>query len=189
MSQVILGDKEYFKGIGKIPFEGKGSRNPLAFKYYDPSRVVRGKSMAEHFKFAIAYWHSFCNDGADPFGSPTKIYPWNTAEDPIQNAKDKMDAAFEFLSKLGVNYFCFHDVDLIDEAPLAEFEKRLDVITDYAMEKMKGTDIKVLWGTANLFSHPRYMNGAATNPDFNTLAYAGALVQHAIDATITLGGE
>ena len=189
MSQVILGDKEYFKGIGKIPFEGKESRNPLAFKYYDPSRVVRGKSMAEHFKFAIAYWHSFCNDGADPFGSPTKIYPWNTAEDPVQNAKDKMDAAFEFMSKLGVNYFCFHDVDLIDDAPLAQFEKRLDAITDYALVKMKGSDINVLWGTANLFSHPRYMNGAATNPDFNTLAYAGAQVKNAIDATIKLGGE
>ena len=100
-----------------------------------------------------------------------------------------MDAAFEFMSKLGVNYFCFHDVDLIDDAPLAQFEKRLDAITDYALDKMKGTDINVLWGTANLFSHPRYMNGAATNPDFNTLAYAGAQVKNAIDATIKLGGE
>ena len=190
MSSIILGDKEYFKGIGKINFEGKESKNPLSFKYYNPTQVVNGKSMAQHFKFAIAYWHSFCNDGGDPFGVGTKNYPWNTASDPIQNAKDKMDAAFEFLTKLGVDYFCFHDVDLIDEgSTLGETEQRLAFITDYALSKMNGNDIKVLWGTANLFSNPRYMNGAATNPDFNTLAYAGAQVKNAIDATIKLGGE
>lgn len=190
MSQIILGDKEYFKGIDTIHFEGKESRNPLAFKYYNPNQIVRGKSMAEHFKFAIAYWHSFCNDGGDPFGSATKIYPWNTSSDPIQNAKDKMDAAFEFMTKLGVDYFCFHDIDLIDEGDtLSETEQRLNTITDYAQQKMKGSDIKVLWGTANLFSNPRYMNGAATNPDFHTLAYAGAQVKNALDATIKLGGE
>ena len=190
MSQVVIGETEYFKGIDQIKFEGKESRNPLAFKFYDPTRIVRGKSMAEHFKFAIAYWHSFCNDGGDPFGIGTKRYPWNVATDPIQNAKDKMDAAFEFLTKLGVDYFCFHDVDLIDEGnSLSETESRLNTITDYALNKMAGTNVKVLWGTANLFSNPRYMNGAATNPDFNTLAYAGAQVKNAIDATIKLGGE
>ena len=190
MSKVIIGETEYFKGIGQIQFEGKESRNPLAFKYYDPNKVIKGKTMAEHFKFAIAYWHSFCNDGGDPFGVGTKQYPWNSSGDPFQNAKDKMDAAFEFLSKLGVDYFCFHDVDLIDEGhTLSETESRLQAITDYGLEKMKGTDIKVLWGTANLFSNPRYMNGAATNPDFKTVAYAGAQVKNAIDATIKLAGE
>ncbi len=190
MSGIILGDKEYFKGIGKVQFEGKKSKNPLAFKYYNAEQKVGGKTMAEHFKFAIAYWHSFCNDGGDPFGVGTKSYPWNTSSDAVQNAKDKMDAAFEFLTKLGVDYYCFHDVDLVDEGPnLVEFERRLNAITDYAAEKMKGTDIKVLWGTANLFSNPRYMNGASTNPDFNVVAYAGAQVKNALDATIKLGGE
>lgn len=190
MSKIILGDKEYFKGIGAISFEGKKSNNPLSFKYYDPSQIVGNKTMAEHFRFAVAYWHSFCNDGGDPFGMATKLYPWNVASDPIQNAKDKMDAAFEFISKMGINYFCFHDVDLIAEGPnLKEFEQRLNAITDYGLSKMKGSDIKVLWGTANLFSHPRYMNGAATNPDFQAVAYAGAQVKNAIDATIKLGGE
>lgn len=187
---VILGDKEYFKGINKIGFEGRQSKNPLAFKYYDAYKVVSGKTMAQHFKFAIAYWHSFCNDGGDPFGIGTKLYPWNTSSDPIQSAKDKMDAAFEFITKIGAEYFCFHDVDLIDEgSTLVEFEKRLEIITDYAKEKMSGSNIKVLWGTANLFSNPRFMNGASTNPDFNTVAYACAQVKNAIDATIKLGGE
>lgn len=190
MSKVILGEKEYFKGIGKIEFEGRESDNPLAFKWYDANRKVAGKSMKKHFKFAVAYWHTFCNDGGDPFGSGTKVYPWATNDDPIQRAKDKMDAAFEFLSKLGVEYFCFHDIDLIDEGDsFKEFEKRLNIITDYGVQKMKGNKTKVLWGTANLFSNPRYMNGAATNPDFNVLAYAGAQVKNAIDATIKMGGE
>lgn len=187
---VILGEKEYFKGIGKIEFEGRQSKNPLAFKYYDPNKVVGGKTLAQHFKFAIAYWHSFCNDGGDPFGMGTKNYPWNTSTDPVQNAKNKMDAAFEFITKIGAEYYCFHDVDLIDEGPnLVEFERRLDIITDYAAEKMKGSNIKVLWGTANLFSNPRFMNGASTNPDFDTVSYACAQVKNAIDATIKLGGE
>lgn len=190
MSGVIIGDTEYFKGIGKIEYEGKKSKNPLAFKYYQPSKKVGNKTMAEHFKFAVAYWHSFCNDGGDPFGAGTKAFPWSTSSDPVQAAKDKMDAAFEFMSKLGVDYFCFHDVDLIEEGPsFKEFERRLNVITDYAQDKMAGTHIKVLWGTANLFSNPRYMNGASTNPDFNTVAYACAQVKNAIDATIKLGGE
>ena len=182
--------QEYFKGIGKINFEGKGSKNPLAFKYYEPGKVIMGKTMAEHFKFAIAYWHAFNNVGGDPFGGGTKVYPWDASADVVSRAKHKMDAAFEFMDKIGVEYFCFHDFDLIDEgATLAESAKRLDAITDYAAAKMKGTDIKVLWGTANLFSNERYMNGAATNPNFDVVAYAGAQVKNAIDATIKLGGE
>ncbi len=187
---MLTGSKEYFKGIDKIKFEGKGSQNPLAFKYYQPEKVVMGKTMAEHFKFAIAYWHAFTNTGGDPFGPGTKSFPWNKSTDPIQRAKEKMDAAFEFLEKIGVNYFCFHDFDLIDEGDsLSESKKRLDIISDYALEKMAGTDLKVQWGTANLFSHPRYMNGAATNPDFNVVAFAGAQVKNALDTTIKLGGE
>jgi len=180
----------YFEGIEQIQFEGKESKNQLAFKYYDKDRVVAGKTMAEHFKFAIAYWHTFNNTGGDPFGPGTKVYPWSTADTAEQRAIDKMDAAFEFLHKIGAKYFCFHDFDLIDEGKdLAESRKRLEFISDYALEKMKETDVKVLWGTANLFSHPRYMNGAATNPDFDVLAYAGGQVKNAIDTTIKLGGE
>ncbi len=190
MSKVIIGEKEYFKGIKQIKFEGRKTDNPLAFKWYDPKQKVAGKSLKSHFKFAMAYWHTLCNTGEDPFGPGTKVFPWATASDPIQKAKDKMDAAFEFMSKVGLDYFCFHDVDLIDEGPnFKEFSKRLDKITDYAQQKMKGNSIKVLWGTANLFSNPRYMNGASTNPDFNVVAYAGAQVKNAIDATIKLGGE
>ncbi|MDA9773681.1 xylose isomerase [Saprospiraceae bacterium] len=181
---------EYFKGIEKIKFEGKDSKNHLAFRYYNPSQVVNGKSMKDHFKFAIAYWHSFTNTGGDPFGGGTKEYPWLTADTVEKRATDKMDAAFEFMHKIGADYFCFHDFDLIEEGKdLVESRKRLDFISDYALEKMKGTDVKVLWGTANLFSHPRYMNGAATNPNFDVLAYAGAQVKNAIDTTIKLGGE
>ncbi len=186
----IIGNTEYFKGIGSVRFEGKESDNPLAYKYYDPKRIVLGRTMHEHFKFAVAYWHTFCNTGGDPFGVGPKNYPWNTAADPLQAAKDKMDAAFEFISKLGLEYFCFHDYDLVDEAEtLAASEKRLQTIVDYGKVKKAGTSIKVLWGTANLFGHPRYMNGAATNPDFNVVAHAGAQVKNALDATIALGGE
>jgi xylose isomerase len=181
---------EYFKGINKIGYDGKGSRNPLAFKYYQPDQVVMGKSMADHFKFAIAYWHTFTNTGGDPFGPGTKTYAWDADADAITRAKAKMDAAFEFMDKLGVKYFCFHDYDLIDEGEtLAESQQRLAAITDYAADKMASRDVKVLWGTANLFSHPRYMNGAATNPDFDVVAYAAAQVKNALDATIKLGGE
>ena len=190
MSNVILGDQEYFKGVGKIEFEGKASDNPLAFKWYNPDQIVGGKTMKEHFKFAVAYWHTFCGTGGDPFGAPTKLFPWLASNDPIVSAKQKMDAAFEFFTKLGIDYYCFHDVDLIDEADtLIEFEKRLEIITDYAAQKQAASGVKVLWGTANLFSNPRYMNGAITNPDFNVLAYAGAQVKNAIDATIKLKGE
>ncbi|MDO6603751.1 xylose isomerase [Arenibacter palladensis] len=186
----IIGNKEYFKGIGDIKFEGKESDNPLAFKYYNPDQVVAGKTMREHFKFAIAYWHTFCGQGADPFGPGTQNFAWDQSSDPVQAAKDKADAAFEFISKMGFDYFCFHDFDLIQEgATFAESEKRLSIITDYLKEKKADSGIKLLWGTANCFSNPRYMNGAATNPDFNVVARAGGQIKLALDATIALGGE
>ena len=185
-----MGDKEYFKGIPKIAFEGKASDNPLAFKYYNPDQVVAGMTMREHFKFAIAYWHSFCGQGSDPFGAGTQNFPWDQSNDPVQAAKDKADAAFEFISKMGFDYFCFHDYDLIQEGnSLAESEKRLTAITDYIKIKQDASGIKLLWGTANCFSNPRYMNGAATNPDFDVVAYAGAQVKMALDATMKLNGE
>ncbi|RIV46409.1 xylose isomerase [Flagellimonas pelagia] len=187
---ITTGDKEFFKGIGKIPFEGKGSDNPFAFKYYDENKMVGGKTMKEHFRFAIAYWHTFTGVGGDPFGAPTQDFPWLSSTDPIQQAKDKMDAAFEFITKIGAPYYCFHDFDLIAEGgTLAESEKRLQTITDYAQEKMAASGVKLLWGTANCFSNPRYMNGAATNPDFDVVAFAGAQVKNALDATIKLNGE
>ena len=186
----ILGNKEYFKGIGEIKFEGKESDNPLAFKYYNPDQVVAGKTMREHFKFAIAYWHTFCGQGGDPFGPGTQNFGWDQSSDPIQAAKDKADAAFEFISKMGFDYFCFHDTDLIQEgATFAEQEKRVALITEYLQEKKKGNNIKLLWGTANCFSNPRYMNGASTNPDFNVVARAGGQIKLALDATIALEGE
>lgn len=187
---VTLGDKEYFKGIPKIKYEGKKSNNPFSFKWYNEDQKVAGKTMKDHFRFAIAYWHTFCGDGGDPFGAPTKRFPWLVSDDPIQSAKDKMDAAFEFITKIGAPYYCFHDVDMVDEgATLAESESRLQILTDYALEKQKASGVKLLWGTANLFSNPRYMNGAATNPDFDVVAYAGGQVKNALDATIKLGGE
>tara|TARA_B110000027_G_scaffold39745_1_gene43876 strand:- start:5237 stop:6562 length:1326 start_codon:yes stop_codon:yes gene_type:complete len=185
-----LATKEYFKGIDTIKFEGKESDNPLAFKYYNPSQVVAGKTMREHFKFAIAYWHTFCGQGADPFGPGTQNFAWDQSSDPIQAAKDKADAAFEFIGKMGFDYFCFHDYDLIQEAPtFAESEKRLATIVDYIKQKKVETGIKLLWGTANCFSNPRYMNGASTNPDFNVMARAGGQIKLALDATIALNGE
>ncbi len=187
---LLIGEKEFFKGIGPIVFEGKTSDNPFAFKYYNPEQMVAGKTMHEHFRFAIAWWHTLCGTGGDPFGPGTKIFPWNASDDPIQRAKDKMDAGFEFITKIGAEFYCFHDFDLVDEGPtLSESEKRLAVISDYALEKQKASGVKVLWGTANLFSNPRYMNGAATNPDFDVVAYAGAQVKNALDVTIKLGGE
>ena len=186
----LIGNKEYFKGIDKIKYEGKESDNPLAFKYYDENKVVAGKTMKEHFKFAVAYWHTLCNTGGDPFGPGTKVYPWSVATDPIQAAYDKADAAFEFITKMGFDYYCFHDYDLIDEAPtLAESEKRVRTIVEYLKQKQKDSDVKLLWGTANCFSNPRYMNGASTNPDFNVVARAGAQIKIALDATIALNGE
>ena len=182
---------EYFKGISKIQFEGQASRNPFAFRWYEEDKVVAGKSMKDHFRFAAAYWHSLCGGGGDPFGHATRYMPWLTqSSDAVQQAKDKMDAAFEFFTKLGVPYYCFHDVDLIDEGDtIQEYERRMQIITDYAYQKQEATGMKLLWGTANLFSHPRYMNGASTNPDFKVVARAGVQIKNAIDATIKLGGE
>ncbi|MBW1294449.1 xylose isomerase [Aquimarina litoralis] len=186
---VLIG-KEYFKGIDSIKYEGPESDNPLAFKYYDADRIVAGKTLREHFKFAVAYWHTFCGLGADPFGPGTHKFDWDTSSDPIQAAKDKADAAFEFISKMGFDYFCFHDYDLVQEGnSFAESEKRLATIVDYIRQKKQDTGIKLLWGTANCFSNPRYMNGAATNPDFNVVARAGGQVKLALDATIALDGE
>ncbi|WP_235298414.1 xylose isomerase [Portibacter marinus] len=182
--------KTYFPQIGKITFEGKTSKNPMAYTHYDPSKNIRGKSMKEYFKFAVAYWHSFCGTGADPFGPGTRNLEWNKSDDAYKRATDKMDAAFEFIGKLGIPYYCFHDVDLIDEGDtIAEYEKRMKFITDYALRKQEGTGIKLLWGTANLFSHSRYMNGASTNPDFAVLARGAVQVKNSIDATIKLGGQ
>lgn len=187
---IITGNQEFYKGIGKIQYEGKDSDNPLAFKYYNPEQVVAGKTMAEHFRFAVAYWHTFCGQGGDPFGPGTQQFAWDQASDPLQRAKDKADAAFEFITKMGFQFFCFHDVDLIEEAPsLAETEKRLQFITDYVAEKQKASGVELLWGTANCFSNPSYMNGAATNPDFNVVARAGAQIKMALDATIALKGQ
>ncbi len=181
---------EYFKGINKIQFEGKESDNPMAFKYYNPEQVVAGKKMKEWFKFSIAYWHTFCGQGSDPFGPGTQNFAWDQSSDAVQAAKDKADAAFEFINKMGFDYYCFHDYDLIQEgATFAESEQRLNTITDYIKGKQAETGIKLLWGTANCFSNPRYMNGASTNPDFNVLARAGGQVKLALDATIKLGGE
>ncbi|KYG77278.1 xylose isomerase [Roseivirga spongicola] len=186
----LIGNAEYFKGIDKIQFEGRESDNPLAFKYYDENKVVAGKTMKEHFRFAISYWHTFTGVGGDPFGAPTQNFPWLQNTDPLQQAKDKMDAAFEFITKIGAPFYCFHDFDLIAEGSnYAESTKRLELITDYALEKQKASGVKLLWGTANCFSHPRYMNGAATNPDFDVVAIAGAQVKNALDATIKLDGE
>jgi xylose isomerase len=162
----------------------------MSFKYYDENLVIGGKTLKDHLRFATAYWHTFCGAGLDPFGAPTKEFPWMTGSDPIQRAKDKMDAAFEFITKIGMPYYCFHDFDLIEEgSSIAESEKRLEVISDYAQVKQRESGVKLLWGTANLFSHPRYMNGAATNPDFQVVAYAGAQVKTALDITLKLGGE
>ena len=187
---IVLGNKEYYKGIGAIKFEGKESDNPLAFKYYNPDQVVAGKTMREHFRFAIAYWHTFCGQGSDPFGPGTQNFAWDQSSDPIQAAKDKADAAFEFISKMGFDYFCFHDYDLVAEGPtFAESERRLATITEYLKQKKSESGIKLLWGTSNCFSNPRFMNGAATNPDFNVVARAGGQVKLALDATIALDGE
>ena len=187
---ILKGDKEYFKNIPAIKYEGPKSDNPFAFKYYNPDQIVAGKSMREHFKFAVAYWHTFCGQGADPFGIGTQNFLWDQASDPIQRALDKADAAFEFITKMGFEYYCFHDYDLIEEGnSLSESEKRLETIIAYLKDKQKASGVKLLWGTANCFSNPRYMNGAATNPDFKVVAHAGAQVKMALDATMALNGE
>ena len=188
--KVVTGQKEYFPEIGKIQFEGKDSNNPLAFKWYDENKIVAGKTMKDHFRFAIAYWHTFCGDGNDPFGGATLNYGWNDGSDAITRGKQKMDAAFEFITKIGAPFYCFHDFDLVSEgANIAESDKNVQTIVDYAKEKQTESGVKLLWGTSNVFSNPRYMNGAATNPDFAVLAQAATQIKRALDATIALGGE
>ena len=187
---ITLGAKEYFPSIKKVNFEGKTSKNPLAFRYYNENQMVAGKTMKEHFRFAVAYWHAFNNTGNDPFGVGPRPMPWMNATNPVQAAHEKMDAAFEFITKMGIPFYCFHDVDLVDEGDsIKETERRLHKLVDYAKLKQEASGVRLLWGTANLFSHPRYMNGAATNPDFQVVAYAATQVKNALDATITLGGE
>lgn len=187
---IITGDKEFFPGIGKIQYEGPQTDNPLAYRWYDENKVVAGKTMKEHLRFACAYWHSFVGNGGDPFGEPTHHYDWNNKQDAVERAKDKMDAAFEFITKLGMPYYCFHDVDVVDYTnDVVDNENRLAILTDYAKQKQDASGVKLLWGTANLFSNKRYMNGAATNPDFHVLAHGAAQVKTALDATIALGGE
>ena len=181
--------KEYFPQIGKIPFKGTESKDVMAFHYYDPEKVVMGKKMKDWLKFAMAWWHTLGGASGDQFGGQTRSYEWDKAEDAVQRAKDKMDAGFEIMQKLGIEYFCFHDIDLVDEADtIEEYEARMKAITDYAKERMAETGIKLLWGTANVFDNKRYMNGAATNPDFDVVARAAVQIKNAIDATIKLGG-
>ncbi len=185
-----MANKEYFPTVGKIPFEGKDSKNPMAFHYYDPEKVVAGKKMKDWLKFAMAWWHTLCAEGSDQFGPGTKSFPWNGDPDPVQAAKNKVDAGFELMQKLGIGYYCFHDVDLVAEADtIEEYEKNLKEVVAYLKKKQAETGIKLLWGTANVFGHKRYMNGASTNPDFDVAARAMVQIKNAIDATIELGGQ
>jgi xylose isomerase len=190
MANVITGEKEFFKGIGQVKYEGLESDNPLAFRWYDENRVVAGKTMKDHLRFAGAYWHSFVATGGDPFGEATIVHPWDAKSDPIERAKDKMDAAFEFLTKMNLPFYCFHDVDVVDFTnDVQDNERRLQTLVEYAKQKQAASGVKLLWGTANLFSNRRYMNGASTNPNFHVLAHGAAQVKSALDATIALGGE
>ncbi|WP_201746214.1 xylose isomerase [Veronia nyctiphanis] len=191
MVDVFQGTRAYFPEVkSKIPFEGIESDSPLAFKFYDENKVIAGKTMKEHLRYSVCYWHTFCGAGADPFGPGTRQYPWDDSADPMVAAEHRMDAAFEFFTKLGVPYYCFHDRDLAPEGKSpVDSENRLMSLVARAKERQKETGVKLLWGTANLFSHPRYMNGASTNPDFNVVAHAASQVKSALDATIELGGE
>ena len=185
-----MANKEYFPNLGKIPFEGKDSKNPLAFHYYNPEQVVAGKKMKDWLKFSLAWWHTLCAEGGDQFGGGTKTFPWNEGATALERAKNKMDAGFEIMQKIGLEYYCFHDVDLIDEAATPEeYEANMKAIVEYAKQKQAETGIKLLWGTANVFGHKRYMNGASTNPDFDVAARAMLQIKTAIDATIELGGQ
>ena len=185
-----MANKEYFPNLGKIPFEGKDSKNPLAFHYYNPEQVVAGKKMKDWLKVSLAWWHTLCAEGGDQFGGGTKTFPWNEGATALERAKNKMDAGFEIMQKIGFEYYCFHDVDLIDEAATPEeYEANMKAIVEYAKQKQAETGIKLLWGTANVFGHKRYMNGASTNPDFDVAARAMLQIKTAIDATIELGGQ
>jgi xylose isomerase len=187
---IVEKSKTWFKNIPQVKFEGRDTDNPFAFHWYDENKVVAGKTLKEHFKFACAYWHSFNGKGTDPFGGATHIFPWDESSDPLERAYAKADAAFEFITKMNLPYYCFHDVDAIDYTDdIADNERRLKAITEYFKQKQSETGVRLLWATANLFSHQRYMNGAATNPEFHVLAHAGAQVKAALDATIELGGE
>lgn len=188
--QYFVGDREYFPGIGSIPFEGRESDNPLAFKFYQRDRLVGDRTMQQHLRFAVCYWHTFCGKGSDPFGGDSQVFPWDEPTDSMAAARARMDAAFEFFTKLGVPYYCFHDRDMAPEgASIAESERNLAALVDLAKERQEETGMKLLWGTANLFGHPRYINGAATNPDFAVVTHAAAQVKAALDATVALGGE
>jgi len=181
---------DFFPGIGKIAYEGPESKNFLAFKYYEADRKIMGKTMKEWCKFSVAYWHTFRGTGGDPFGPGTIRRPWEDGSDSVDNAKRRLDVAFEFFQKLGTPYWCFHDRDISPEGKtLAESHKNLDAIVAHAKELQKMTGVKLLWGTANLFSNPRYMNGASTNPDAHVFAYAAAQIKKAMDVTLELGGE
>ncbi len=181
---------EYFPKISTINYEGIDTDNNLAFRYYDENRKVGNKTMKEHLRFAVAYWHTFCNDGSDPFGSGTRDFPWDKGTNPMDNAKYKLEAAFEFFAKIKAPFYCFHDRDIAPEGDsVAQSEKNLQEIVSMAKSYQKDTGIKLLWGTSSLFTHPRYMNGASTNPDFQVVAHAGAQVKAALDATVELGGE
>lgn len=181
--------KEFFGSIEKIKFEGRESKNPFAFKWYDENRIVNGRTMKEQLRFAMAYWHTLLGTGGDPFGLGTKVFPWEQASDLMQRNHDRMDAAFEIASKLGIPFWCFHDTDVAGDGSVFEIESRLAKMIEYAAKLQKETGVQLLWGTANVFSNPRYMNGASTNPDFNVLAHAATQVKNAIDATIALGGQ
>ena len=179
---------EFYNGIDKIRFEGVKSKNPLAFRWYDPEAIVGGKKMKDRLRYSVAYWHSFCGDGSDPFGNATRIYPWKDAG-TNDETKQRLEAAFEFITKIGAEFYCFHDTDIVGDGTVFEIEKRLEKIIPVMKKMQQQTGVKLLWGTANLFSNPRYMNGAATNPDFTVVADAGVQLKNAIDTTIALGGE
>jgi xylose isomerase len=182
--------KSYFPEIGAIQYEGARSENPLSFKHYNPDEVIDGKTMRDHLRFSIAYWHAFRGTGSDPFGPGTIDRPWERGRDPVSVAKVRMDAAFEFFTKIQSPFWCFHDRDIAPEgSSLAESNKYLDALIDHAKQLQKATGIKLLWGTANLFSNPRYMRGASTNPDAHVFAYAAAQVKKALEVTKELGGE
>lgn len=186
---IYKGKKEAYPGIGRIEYEGHKSKNPLAFRWYNAEEVVAGKKMKDHLRFAIAFWHSFCGDGGDPFGKATRIFPWDNVKNIDDKNKQRLDAAFEFITKIGAQYYCFHDVDIVENGTVFEIEKRLEKIIPVIKEMQQETGVKLLWGTANLFSNLRYMNGAATNPDFAVVANAAVQLKNAIAATVALGGE
>jgi xylose isomerase len=180
----------HFPRTPRIAYEGPRAKNPLAFRHYNPDEVIDGRTMAAHLRFAVAYWHSFRGTGADPFGPGTIQRPWERGKDPVSVARARMDAAFEFFQKIRAPFWCFHDRDIAPEGrTLAESNRHLATLVAHAKFLQDATGVRLLWGTANLFSHPRYMCGAATNPDAHVFAYAAAQVKRALEATLELGGE